>query len=508
MRKLLILFIILNGIFIITGCGNKENNDETPVISCAEDYTQEKCYDESTWDWEYNRTGFDGKGISVRVYTSESDEIDPNSVYYTGKERQKAIKRLSELEVAYNIDLQFLNYPIEASWGPYRIKWINDTIKSTDKEMGDIFLVSDNWISILAENESIAVLENVEYKNNKWEQNGGICSTLKFNISEKFLFNNINNKIYSYDDGFKHADYFLYYNQDLITKYNLDDPATLWNEGKWDYKTFNEFLINAENVFNKEEGAKIYGISGYDEEIILGFLTSHGQKLVDLEDKKVYFNDSKTLEIINKLKVLKNTDVWNSEQSRISSEFINGNQLFQPGKLWFLSSTMGFVSPDPENPTCDFQISVVPYPTDDGDAVNKENYKVPLTDMGTYVVRNVTNEDSSLTSLVLFNILDDFCRGVQKLIPSKEDPITNYKNKLSEIIKSNESVNALISIEENIDKYATFEYVDIVTEEMNKYGWNSISWGLGLLNEGTRTEYVLNTLQDKYQKQIDLMFNK
>ena len=59
------------------------------------------------------------------------------------------------------------------------------------------------------------------------------------------------------------------------------------------------------------------------------------------------------------------------------------------------------------------EISVVPYPTADGDAEAKANYTIPMGADSGYAVRNVTNEASGLTVKILVNILDDFCRGLR-----------------------------------------------------------------------------------------------
>ena len=75
------------------------------------------------------------------------------------------------------------------------------------------------------------------------------------------MLTSIDNKIYGYSNEKIHADFFLYYNQDLIEEYNLEDPATLWNNGEWDWHTTDGIWSD---VGQNGEGARINVGTGYE----------------------------------------------------------------------------------------------------------------------------------------------------------------------------------------------------------------------------------------------------
>jgi uncharacterized repeat protein (TIGR02543 family) len=54
-------------------------------LSCAEDRTQEKCLDPNTFDWNYNRFEFDGKGMEIKLYVGIAAENDPFNSGFTGE---------------------------------------------------------------------------------------------------------------------------------------------------------------------------------------------------------------------------------------------------------------------------------------------------------------------------------------------------------------------------------------------------------------------------------------
>ena len=506
MKRYLLIFILFILLVMNISCvpnNNGNDNNYGNSITCSEDRNQAKCSDPETWDWRYNRTDFDGKGITIKLLHGNPKEIDPNAADFIGDRKAEKSYRLYEIQDAYNINLSIERFPVEVSWGTNRVEWINNL----GKNIGHIFAVSSSWIPQLAEKESIAILENVQYNEETtlWEQINGFFTDFNYNASQNKLANNYNNKVYGYSLEEEHADYFLYYNQDLIDEYNLDDPATLWNEGKWDWTTFYNFLETAQQAFDenrKESDPKMYAYGGFDEFLIKGIFASKGGKLVDLENKKVNFYTEELLEVIERLKSLKNSKMYSLTPSIVCGDFINGNQLFQPGELWYLTSTMRFV---PENATEEkMNISVVPYPTADGDASTKSLYKIPRKPISTYVVSNISNGENGLNSKVLFNILDDFLNALPPVMDysdvQKED---RYKTYLSEIIESKASVDAIMSVEENLDKYGYFEYIDEVEQYLNTNTFMYEYWYLGLLNEGSRTEFILSNNQEKYQKALN-----
>ena len=99
-----------------TGGGN-EGGGDTEEVSCATDSTQAKCSDPETWDWEYNRSGFDGKGMTIKLLHGAPEEVDPNATGFTGERQADKALQLFDIQEAYKITLSIEKFPDEAAWG-------------------------------------------------------------------------------------------------------------------------------------------------------------------------------------------------------------------------------------------------------------------------------------------------------------------------------------------------------------------------------------------------------
>lgn len=511
MKRFLFIFIVFTLISINASCAPYHSNDFDPnpyddLITCSEDRNQAKCSDPDLWEWRINRTDFDGKGMTIKLLHGAPEELDPNLSYFRGERKDRKEYCLYEIEEAYNISLSIEKYPAEAAWGNKRISWINDL----ENSYGHIFAISSSWIPQLAEKESIAVLENVVYnqETSLWEQSKGHFTNFNFNAPQDLLSNNYNNKVYGYSVEEEHADHFLYYNQDLIDKYNLEDPATLWNENKWDWTTFCNFLETAQKAFDenrKSTDPEMYAFGGNEEYVLKGILASEGGKLVDLENRQVLLYSEQLFEIIERLKPIKNSKLWSNDTGELCDEFLKGNQLFQPGELWYISSKTKFNVSYTSKPIYKPTVSVVPYPTKDGDALTKSLYKIPSKQKDTYVIRDVINGENGLTTKVVFNLLDDFFNCINpEFVTYNLTKEEIYRTFLSERIKSNASVEAIMSIEKNLEKYLYIEYIDEVQNYLNEDEYSSgYYWAKGLLNEGSRTNFVLGNHQERYQNALN-----
>ena len=494
-----------------TGGGN-EGGGDTEEVSCATDSTQAKCSDPETWDWEYNRSGFDGKGMTIKLLHGAPEEVDPNATGFTGERQADKALQLFDIQEAYKITLSIEKFPDEAAWGPDRVAWINNLAAANETTKGDIFAISSDWVPSLAKDYSISVLELVimNKTTKQWDQDGGLFSHLNYTQSqEKIKQYMFSKKVYGYSIETAHADFFLYYNQALITKYSLEDPATLWNEGKWDWTTFYNFLETAQQAFDSaktENDPQMYAFGGWINEVVRGALAARGGKFVDPETKKVLFNNATVIQMYDDLRSIKEAGMWAPKANDVCDEFMAGNQLFQPAQLWFLSSKMRFAPADETEEK--MQISLVPYPTADGDAEAKANYTIPMGADSGYAVRNVTNEASGLTVKILVNILDDFCRGLKPEF-SAEDMTDEqaYRVFLGKRIDSVASIEAVMSVENKINQYGYTDYLDVISKSVgNGSDWQGdgfYTWGITLIDLSVDPATVLNEKMDIYQEALD-----
>ena len=479
-------------------------------LTCAEDPTQAKCGDPATWDWKFNRFEYNGKGAIIKLLHGAPDEIDPESPTFTGKRKEEKQLQLYDIETAYNIDLVIEKFPDAAAWGPDRVAWINGLAQTNTTDKGDIFAISSDWVPSLVEGKSIALLETVKMNSStkQYDQKGGMFSDLNYTqTQEKIKQYKVGNSVYGYSAGETHADFFLYYNQDLISEYNLEDPATLWNNGQWDWAKFMEFLRTAQTAFGSAEETGMYAFGGWVNEVARGALAARGGKFVDLEAELVLFNNQTVIQMYEDLRTIKREGMWASATGDVCPGFTAGTQLFQPAQLWFLSSTMRFASADPNNPTCDFEISVVPYPTATGDGMAKDEYTIPMGSDSGYAIRNIASAESGLTAEILLNIVDDLTRGLAPEF-SAEDMTDEeaYRLYLKKYITSEQSIEAIMSVENNLSSYGYTDYLDVVSKSLgNGSDWQGdgfYTWGLELLDLEKDVATILASHQAAYQAKL------
>lgn len=493
------------------GCdGEQCEGHSSSNLTCAEDPTQAKCGDPATWDWKFNRFEYNGKGAIIKLLHGAPDEIDPESPTFTGKRKEEKQLQLYDIETAYNIDLVIEKFPDAAAWGPDRVAWINGLAQTNTTDKGDIFAIASDWVPSLVEGKSIALLETVKMNSStkQYDQKGGIFSDLNYTqVQEKIKQYKVGNSVYGYSAGETHADFFLYYNQDLIEEYSLEDPATLWNNGQWDWAKFMEFLRTAQTAFGSAEETGMYAFGGWVNEVARGALAARGGKFVDLEAELVLFTNQTVVQMYEDLRTIKREGMWASATGDVCPGFTAGTQLFQPAQLWFLSSTMRFASADPNNPTCDFEISVVPYPTATGDGMAKEEYTVPMGSDSGYAIRNIASAESGLTAEILLNIVDDLTRGLAPEF-SAEDMTDEeaYRLYLKKYITSEQSIEAIMSVENNLSKYGYTDYLDVVSKSLgNGSDWQGegfYTWGLELLDLEKDVATILSSHQASYQSKL------
>lgn len=513
MKKFWQFFIVLIFVFVIAGCGGDKGGEQggggsqTGEKTCADDSTMEICKDPEKWTWQYNRSGFDGKGMQILILHGAPEELDPFNDKFTGERRNDKRSQIYDIQKQYNITIKFDKFPDAAAWGPDRVAWINNLKVNQVEDQGDIFAIASDWVPSLVAGNSIAEL--AKYSNSKG-QSGGLFGELGYQQArEKNAQYQMAGKVYGYSNGKAHADTFLYYNQDLVNQYNLEDPATLWNEGRWEWTTFYAYLQRAQQAFdNSGEEEKIYAFGGYVNEIAQGMLSARGGKFVDKEMKKVLFTNQTTLDLYSDLRKIHQNIGWapSSTSADVSSDFEKGHQLFAHGSMWFLSSEMRF-----KKDGMDFKISVVPYPTADGDGATRSNYKIPIGSDSGYAFRKVENGANGLTTKVLVNLMDDICRG---LVPefSAEDMTEEqaYITFLQKRIDSAASIQAIMSVENNISTYGYDDYLWVLSKSVGNgsdwQGYGFATWGMSLVTSADNPATKLDQMQPiYYDKLIEIM---
>ena len=482
-------------------CGLKHPN----FGNCALDRDNELCLDQARWSWDYNKNNWDGKGMVIEIMAYPASEIDPYNRYYNGERKTEKQALINKIEAEYNIDIVYKDYPAVAPWGSERIKWITNGV-TEGLDVGDIFVIDSSWIPQLQEKSAIAELYDLESKT-------GIFKEYNYVQDQNYNFmSSVNNKVYAYSNEYLLPDFWLHYNQDLIDKYDLPDPATLWNNNEWTWSTFVDLLAAAQKAFDNDlDNVKKWAFGGDYFTNAKGFVASRGGQFVKKD--KVLLDDELVIKVYDDLQDIENL-YWEPKGSTVSSvDFRDGLVLFQTGQMWFYGAAERW-------PTkLDFGISAVPYPRQDDDP-DLKNYQIPVGYESMYAIRNITSEETGLTSSILFNILDDLSNGLKpEAFAASNKPKSiesEYYSYLEARLETTESVKAIMDIVFNHGDLIYLESIDLLSlllSSPSSYGSAYSEYGLYgkslsiITNEKQDPATQLSQIQPFYQAKLDELLN-
>ncbi len=482
----------------VCSCGAKDPNYSVadPNLNCALDRNNEACLDPATWNWDYNKDNWDGKGMEIEIMVLPVAEHDPGNADYKGERKQEKRNLIAKVESEYNIDIVYKDYPAEAPWGPERVKWISNGV-AAGNDVGDIFLIDSSWVPTLQRNSAIAELYNLG-------RGTGIFTEYNYVQADNYnIMARTNNKVYAYAAGDARPDHWLHYNQALIEQYNLPDPAKLWNAGEWTWSAFMDLLETAQAAFDQDsEKGKKYAFGGDQFEAAKGFVAARGGQFV--KNGIVLLENSTILQVYEDLQVISDL-YWEPKGGTTSSaEFRDGLVLFQTGSMWFYGAAERWPA------TLDFGISAVPYPRSDDDA-NLDKYQIPVGYESMLAIRNVVNGENGLNASILFNIIDDITNGLKPESASTAlSPREKYYAYLEARIDSKDSIDAIMGVVFDHPELTYFEMINVISMSLgdgSHYGnpdvcLYPVSTRL-IGNSDLSPAVVLGGIKSAYQQKLD-----
>lgn len=195
---------------------NKVKNDITIVAKFKKlDYAPK---------WELNKNNYNGNGETIKIYYENKYSIDfvnPFSEYYKYSDKETRQKHISEIEKAYNIKIEYETYS-----SVFSDNVIND-IQSSN--VPTVLNISSDYLSYYE-----SLLNFYKFNDSVYENNSNIQI-----LTNGYGYTNTSNN------------FFMYYNKTLLEKLELEDPASLWLEGKWTYNDFELYIENLNNKLNK-----------------------------------------------------------------------------------------------------------------------------------------------------------------------------------------------------------------------------------------------------------------
>ena len=313
-----------------------------------------------------------GYNVSIMNASSALADINPFDDRYSNPDKIVKQRAWNEVEKSFNCSVTVDPYPNDAPWGPTRINWIiNNAVKEQSK--ADAFIVSSNWISDFKANNAIASL-NDYYDNYRYDVPQAYITATSRGGNIYGLPIGANYCVPNIDMG-------LFYNYGMLQKYGIESPAKLFNDGKWTYSGFKEWVLAAQTKLPQY----YYVISGQPYYLWQGMVNAGNVQIADFETNTVNLFDSKVMEVAYLLQELKGYGSIdpNASWNENSGSFMTGTALLGTGFYWFINSPNRW----PETMWGDdTEFGFVPFPYPDD--FSKENVMVPSEFSMTMVLAN------------------------------------------------------------------------------------------------------------------------
>lgn len=261
--------------------------------------------------------------------------------YYSSADREAKQQAWKSVEEDFNCFIDIVAYPADAPWGPSRWTYITNRAMIDDPEY-DFYVVPDAQISGFVNAKALVDLTDWydKYGNNTMSSMSKTAATVQGRL---YSINTADMAIYNV----------LCYNYNLWKEINkadssIEEPAKLFNDGKWSYSEFEAYCTKAQTVLNSlypadtEEtaGDKHYVLSGSPSYYWVGMLDRNGKGATDLSNYKVDLSSTDSTNAADTMKriyaggamdpdygVDQGVETWNA-----------GKALFDTGDLWFVNA--------------------------------------------------------------------------------------------------------------------------------------------------------------------------
>ena len=385
----------------------------------------------------------DMKGYEIIIMNADSalGDNDPFLESYKQSDKLAKQKAWSEVETTYNCKIKVVAYPAEAPWGQARINWIIDNATNGTSQC-DLGVVSTNWIYQFA-NANAAVdvsemygkygLSQMEpalkaagsYKGKLYVASTGISSTATF------------------------VDLGLYYNYGWLKELGVENPAKMFNEGRWTYSNFKQWVLDTQAKLGENE----YVLGGAPYYYWYGMTNAAGQVIANTESSKINITSSKSIAATTLIWNLVeagavNTNITWAESNDVENSFWRndgGGTLMTSGYLWFVRNSGRWTETMWGEGTTEFGYVPFPYPDD----VNKEDTRIGISGLSAYMYiagRSYPAELGTEGANKVWAVMNEMFLNTIKY--QEEDPLFNAEEIIETSLKSRiddpESIKAVM----------------------------------------------------------------
>lgn len=275
-----------------------------------------------------------GYVIVIMNADSALGNIDPFREDYTASDKMYKQQAWNEVKSKYNCDISVVAYPDEAPWGPSRVSWINSQAEG-GKALADFYIVTSTWFPDFYAANAMQPTTTffAKFGKNQIEPATRQAGTYK---DDMYIVSTgiSRTSIYQY--------YGIFYNVGMLEKYKIESPAKMFNEGRWSYDDFLEWVLGAQALLPQG----YYVLSGAPQDYWQGMVSASGVRIANTTTMELNFKHQYSVEAID---ILKSTQLagafdpnYGYDQSVAS--FQGGTALCQDGELWFVKASNRFAS--------------------------------------------------------------------------------------------------------------------------------------------------------------------
>ena len=314
----------------------------------------------------------DMKGYKIVIMNASSalGDLDPFLDSYTKPDKMYKQSVWLDIEKEFNCDISVVSYPDSAPWGSARINYIIENARN-NKSTADLSVVSSLWLHQFA-NESTNAAADVTDLYVKYGRNQ-MPTVLKEASTYK-------GKIYAASTGISSTSTYvelgLFYNMAWVEKLGVKDPASMFNEGEWNYTGFKTWAQEVQGKLNAENGE--YALGGHPFYYWNGMTNATGIKIYDSVQLIINYDSQRSKDASNMIYQLVQAGVVDPEVSWAESDggFIGGTTVMSTGYLWFVKNQSRWSDTMFGDDT---RYGYVPFPYPDD--LNKEDVRISQSEI-------------------------------------------------------------------------------------------------------------------------------
>lgn len=293
-------------------------------------------------------------------------EIDGVKYEYTNPDKTYKQKAWREVETKYDCKIIVREYPDNAMWGDKRIKWIIDNAEKNASQF-DLGLITTEWIPQLYS-------ENVAIDTSELYEKYGMNQMLPFLKAAGTYDGKLLVASPSLDLTKVYVSSGLFYNYGWVKELKVEDPAKMFNDGKWTYSEFKKWVIEVQLKLGENE----FVLQGDPYCYWLGMSNAMGIKVCDSTNYSANIDDAKQVEASNLISELMNLGCVIKDETNAS--FKNRKSLMTTGDLQSLKDKDMLSSIMWGEGKIEYGYVPFPYP----DNLSKEDTRISISSCDAY----------------------------------------------------------------------------------------------------------------------------